>query len=86
MINIWIAQKKYTKSFLLDIKNGGVTFKDQKGDIWIEEYIMKNNPTHILNGFIWGLWGIYDYWLLTKNEDLKNKFDQYPYLIHLKFD
>ena len=69
--------EKIYKSFLLDIKNGGVTFKDQKGDIWIEEYIMKNNPTHILNGFIWGLWGIYDYWLLTKNEDIKNKFDQY---------
>ncbi len=69
--------EKVYQSFLVDVENGGVTFLDRNGDIWIEEYIMKNNPTHILNGFIWGLWGIYDYWLLTKNKDIKNKFDQY---------
>ena len=34
---------------------------------------MKNEPTHILNGFIWGLWGIYDYWLLTKDNKSKQE-------------
>ena len=68
--------KVYT-SFLIDVKDGGVTFTDNNEDIWIEEYIMQNKPTHILNGFIWGLWGIYDYWLLTKDTDAKNLFDKY---------
>ncbi len=69
--------EKVYQSFLIDVKNGGVTFKDSNNDIWIEEYIMKYNPTHILNGFIWGLWGIYDYWLLTKNKDAEELFKNY---------
>jgi len=69
--------KKVYKSFLKNIHQGGVTFTDQNGDIWIEEYIMKKNPTHILNGFIWGLWGIYDYWLLTNEKESKKLFDKY---------
>jgi len=69
--------KKVYQSFLIDVKNGGVTFTDEKNNIWIEEYIMQKNPTHILNGFIWGLWGIYDYWLLTKNNDVKKLFEKY---------
>ena len=69
--------EKVYQSFLIDIKNGGVTFKDNQGNIWIEEYIMQKDPTHILNGFIWGLWGIYDYWLLTKNKDIEKLFYKY---------
>ncbi|RPG19019.1 MAG: hypothetical protein CBC84_001155 [Pelagibacteraceae bacterium TMED124] len=69
--------EKVYRSFLVDVENGGVTFTDVDGDIWIEEYIMKNNPTHILNGFIWGLWGIYDYWLMTKNKDVQKLFKKY---------
>lgn len=69
--------EKVYESFLIDIKKGGITFKDKQGNIWIEEYIMKNEPTHILNGFIWGLWGIYDYWLLTKDEDVRELFHRY---------
>jgi len=71
------AAKKVYESFLIDTADGGVTFSDKEDNIWIEEYIMKNSPTHILNGFIWGLWGIYDYWLLTNNKEVKNLFDRY---------
>lgn len=71
------AAKKVYKSFLIDTIDGGVTFADKDNNIWIEEYIMKDSPTHILNGFIWGLWGIYDYWLLTNNNEVKNLFDKY---------
>ncbi len=69
--------KKAYRSFLIDVNDGGVTFKDEKNNIWIEEYIMQGEPTHILNGFIWGLWGIYDYWLLSKDIEVKNLFDKY---------
>ena len=36
---------------------GGVIFEDKKKDFWIEEYIV-HPPTHILNGFIWALFGV----------------------------
>ena len=71
------AIKKVYKSFFIDVENGGINFTDSQGNIWIEEYIMKKEPTHILNGFIWGLWGIYDYWLLTNDDSVKKIFDKY---------
>ena len=49
--------QKALKVFDKDIKSGGVNYKDSNGDNWIEEYIVFP-PTHILNGFIWGLWGL----------------------------
>ena len=52
------------QSFLKPVENGGVTFTDEHGDIWFEEYIV-SPPTHILNGFIWAAWGVYDYFLAT---------------------
>lgn len=48
------------------IVDGGVAFTDAAGDLWFEEYIV-SPPTHILNGFMWALWGVYDYDLATKN-------------------
>jgi len=44
----------------LDVAAGGVLVTDALQDIWIEEYIV-DPPTHILNGFMWALWGVYDY-------------------------
>lgn len=38
---------------------GGVNYLDNSGCTWIEEYIV-DPPTHILNGFIWALWGVRD--------------------------
>lgn len=51
-------------SFLLPIEKGGVQFVDERGDVWLEEYVIFP-PTHILNGFIWALWGVYDYYLAS---------------------
>jgi hypothetical protein len=53
---------------------GGVIFVDQNGRTWLEEYIV-HPPTHILNGFIWGSWGVYDLWLITREEGVKRLFD-----------
>ncbi len=51
-------------AFQRPITEGGVAFTDESGQLWFEEYIV-SPPTHILNGFIWALWGVYDYWLAT---------------------
>lgn len=59
------AQKAFL-SFTKSTSEGGVTFTDERGDLWIEEYIV-SPPTHILNGFMWALWGVYDYFLATKD-------------------
>ena len=60
-------------SFLRSIDDGGVTFTDESGDLWFEEYLV-SPPTHILNGFIWALWGVYDYTLATKNPATEELF------------
>lgn len=53
-------------SFFTPISEGGVAFTDDRGDLWLEEYIV-SPPTHILNGFIWAAWGVYDYFLATED-------------------
>ncbi|HXZ33686.1 MAG TPA: D-glucuronyl C5-epimerase family protein [Terriglobales bacterium] len=60
-------------SFLRSIEQGGVTFTDDQGNIWFEEYIVFP-PTHILNGFIWAAWGVYDYFLAARSQEAKNLF------------
>ena len=54
--------------FKKEVDQGGVIYSDENGNKWIEEYIV-DPPTHILNGFIWASWGLYDYWLYTGNQE-----------------
>ncbi len=74
-------QEKYLKtakkaflSLKVSIKNGGVLYKDKNNNYWLEEYLV-NPPTHVLNGFIWTIFGVYDYWLLTQSKEAKELFD-----------
>jgi heparosan-N-sulfate-glucuronate 5-epimerase len=60
------AAQSALSAFEHSVENGGVVFTDKSGDLWFEEYIVCP-PTHILNGFIWALWGVYDYHLATKD-------------------
>jgi len=54
---------------------GGVLFVDEFQDVWIEEYIV-TPPTHILNGFIWALWGVYDYSLTFPTSQARALFNR----------
>lgn len=67
------AARQAFQSFLTNVAAGGVTFTDSDGDLWFEEYIV-SRPTHILNGFIWAAWGVYDYFLATGSRDAVNLF------------
>ncbi len=69
------AHSKAWVSMTKKIDEGGVIDIDKDGNYWIEEYIV-NPPTHILNGFIWALWGIYDTWKLLDNSDAEKLFHQ----------
>jgi heparosan-N-sulfate-glucuronate 5-epimerase len=66
------AERAFT-SFLVPTDEGGVTFTDEQGNLWFEEYIV-SPPTHILNGFIWANWGVYDYFLATADPTAQNLF------------
>jgi hypothetical protein len=71
---LYAAQRAFA-SFLIPIADGGVTFTDASGDIWFEEYIV-SPPTHILNGFVWASWGVYDYFLATGDPTAQSLFQQ----------
>jgi len=62
-------------SFDRPIAEGGVAFTDQTGDLWFEEYLV-SPPTHILNGFIWAMWGVHDYALATRDPQAHDLFDR----------
>jgi heparosan-N-sulfate-glucuronate 5-epimerase len=55
------------------ISDGGVLFEDEEKNLWIEEYLV-DPPTHILNGFIWALWGIFDFWQACRDTTAGNIF------------
>lgn len=69
------AAQRAFNSFLKSASEGGVTFTDARGNLWFEEYIV-SPPTHILNGFIWAAWGVYDYFLATQDIVAKDLFAQ----------
>ena len=60
-------------AFFKSANEGGVAFTDENGDLWFEEYIV-SPPTHILNGFIWAAWGVYDYFLATQDHAARELF------------
>ena len=67
------AAQRALASFFKPVSEGGVAFTDDRGDLWFEEYIV-SPPTHILNGFIWAVWGIYDYFLVTREASVQDLF------------
>ena len=69
------AASRALESFFHNIDAGGVIFHDESGQLWLEEYIVRP-PTHILNGFIWASWGLYDCSLLSADKRSKETFDQ----------
>jgi heparosan-N-sulfate-glucuronate 5-epimerase len=69
------AAEKAVLAFRKPINAGGVLFTDNHGDIWFEEYIV-DPPTHILNGFLWAAWGIFDHWIATNSESSRDLFQR----------
>jgi heparosan-N-sulfate-glucuronate 5-epimerase len=68
------AAHRAFETMLGDVKDGGTLYTDGQGRPWIEEYIV-SPPTHILNGFMWATWGVYDYWLATNEARAREFFE-----------
>ena len=59
-----ITATRAFESFARNLDDGGVRHVDEQGRWWLEEYVV-SPPTHILNGFLWSLWGVRDFLLAT---------------------
>jgi len=68
--------KKALTAFYVEVENGGVTLKGDKG-WWYEEYANEGgaNP-RVLNGHIFALEGIHEYYVATNDEEAKYLFDK----------
>ena len=63
-------------AFYVNVSDGGVTYKDKEG-WWYEEYAMTNNTIEprVLNGFMYALIGINEYYEQTKDERARYLFE-----------
>lgn len=57
-----------------DIKEGGVRRFDADGNLWLEEYPTEQ-PSFVLNGFIYAVFGLYDLYRVTKLERVKKDIE-----------
>ncbi|MCD6461279.1 MAG: hypothetical protein J7L61_00860 [Thermoplasmata archaeon] len=63
------------RSFLYDVKEGGVVERDGKGDLWFEEYVCPRSA-RVLNGIMFALVGIHEFAEYTGNRDAWDLFWQ----------
>ncbi len=59
---------------VIPIKQGGLCTYNSKDLIFFEEY-PTGSPPHVLNGFIYTLWGLWDLFKLNGNKDAKFLFE-----------
>lgn len=69
------AAAEAMRSLMAPVDEGGTLWTWPDGGVWIEEYIV-DPPTHILNGNVWALWGIWDFMLATGDEAAAEFFDK----------
>ncbi len=63
--------------FFVDVEDGGVTIKTESDGWWYEEYADEGCvPTRVLNGMLFAVVGIYEYYEYTGDEDAQYLFDQ----------
>lgn len=60
--------------FQNSISQNGVTHKFDTENWWFEEYPNPQKPAHVFNGHIFALFGIWDYYRVTKNKSSKQLF------------
>lgn len=69
------AARMALKSFNIPLEQGGVSYRDENGEIWYEEY-PSDPPSHVLNGFIFSLLGIYDLYKISPGEETLKIFNE----------
>jgi len=59
----------------MPIDQGGTSYIGKDG-IWLEEYPNASAPSHVMNGHIWALFGLWDLYRATGDRDARRHFDQ----------
>ncbi len=68
--------KKLLKSFETDYrKSGGILETDRYGDAWYLEFPATVRHGRVLNGFLYALIGLWEYYLYTKDKQAKKLFE-----------
>jgi hypothetical protein len=55
------------RSLVTHVGDGGVMLPEGRDGAWLEEAIV-DPATHILNGFMWALWGVHDFTITARDE------------------
>ncbi len=79
------AAKRAFPVFTVPLQEGGVTHWDDDGYVWFEETVV-DPPTHILNGFMWASWGMYDYALHTGDASARQLWDDAVHTLRDRLD
>jgi len=66
--------RKASEFFLIPIEEGVILIKDDYGT-WLEE-VPANPPLHILNGFIYSIFGLYDAYNATNDKRLQSLLEE----------
>jgi len=61
--------------FLIPWEQGGVVWRCEAG-AWLEEFPEPAAPSHVLNGHMWSLFGVWDYWRAMADERARRLFDE----------
>lgn len=74
--NIYLnPAKKALNAFFVEVKDGGLTYKDSEDEWWYEEYAHPQAvQSRVLNGMEHALIGIYEYWKFTGDRDAEILF------------
>jgi hypothetical protein len=71
------AAKYAFNAFLVEVKDGGVTYKDGENEWWYEEYVGKDGEiSRVLNGMIYALLGIHEYFVNTGDREALIVFER----------
>lgn len=69
------AARKALEWMKLPITQRGCAYSLKPSGVWYEEYPDANNPSHVLNGHMWALFGIWDYFRVTGDPKVKEMFE-----------
>jgi heparosan-N-sulfate-glucuronate 5-epimerase len=73
-VSILETAKQAYEFLKFDVSQGGVRFVDKDGNLWLEEYPSKK-PSMVLNGFIYAIFGLFDLYRVTGENEIKKEFD-----------
>lgn len=72
----WRVIADQTLDTLLDQESERwVTFTDENGMVWLEEYAGDVEPMRVFNGHVFAMYGLYDYWQATGSVEAAELFN-----------